>query len=456
VPAETRLGRWGLSATFGAAAAAIGLLSGIDPRFAIAAALSLAFVLLVLADLYVGLILFTLLNFVAQVPTVAGPGLSFAKIAGLLLAISWVATLATRQGAGSDFMSARPGLTYVLVLFLSWIAASQLWAEDSGAALTAFTSVALNAVLFLIIFTAVRTPSQAIGFAGAFVAGVSINALYGIIFAPASPETASRLSSSITNPNELASMLVAALALSFGLAAALRDMPLARLGALGAGALCTVGIFLTGSRGGLVSLAIALAAFLVIGARWRGRVLVIVAAVALAGAAYFSYLASPEIKAHVSTVGSGTGRLDLWTVAWRMVEQEPLHGVGAGNFPVSSVHYLLQPGAIERADYIVGVPKVAHNTYLELWAELGIVGLILFLFVVGFCLYSALKAARSFARQGDARMEVLARALFVAMAGLLAGDFFGSRLNNKEVWLLLGFAPALLAIARSREGPASS
>jgi O-antigen ligase len=456
VPAESRLGRWGLSASFSAAAAAVGLMAGIDPRFAIAAALSFGFVLLVLGDLYVGLVLFTLLTFIAQVPTVAGPGLSFAKIAGLLLAISWVATLATRQDARSDFMSAHPGLTYVVVLFLSWSAVSQLWAEDSGQALTSFSRLALNAVLFLIIFTAVRTPKQAIGFVGAFVAGATLNALYGLLFAPSDPATASRLSSSITNPNELASILVAALALSFGLAAALKDQPLARAGALAAGALCTAGIFLTGSRGGLVSLAVALAAFLVIGARWRGRLLIVILAVALAGVGYFNYVASPETRAHVSTVGSGTGRLDLWTVAWRMVEEEPIHGVGAGNFQVSSVHYLLQPGALERSDYIVGAPKVAHNTYLELWAELGLVGLTLFLFLAGFCLYSTLKAASSFARQGDARMEVIARALFVALAGLLAADFFGSRLTNKEVWLLFGLAPALLAIARSREGPVRS
>ncbi len=456
MPAESRLGRWGLSASLSAAAAAVGLMAGIDPRFAIAAALSFGFVLLVLGDLYVGLILFTLLTFIAQVPTVAGPGLSFAKIAGLLLAISWVATLATRQDARSDFMSAHPGLTYVVVLFLSWSAVSQLWAEDSGQALTSFSRLALNAVLFLIIFTAVRTPKQAIGFVGAFVAGATLNALYGVLFAPSDPATASRLSSSITNPNELASILVAALVLSFGLAAALKDQPLARVAALSAGALCTAGIFLTGSRGGLVSLAVALAAFLVVGARWRGRLLIVVAAVALAGVGYFNYVASSETRAHVSTVGSGTGRLDLWTVAWRMVEDEPLHGVGAGNFQVSSVHYLLQPGGLARSDYIVGAPKVAHNTYLELWAELGLVGLTLFVFLAGFCLYSALKAANSFARQRDARMEVIARALFVALAGLLAADFFGSRLTNKEVWLLFGLAPALLAIARSREGPARS
>jgi O-antigen ligase len=436
-------------------AAAVGLLAGIDPRFAIAVALSLGFVLLVLGDLYVGLILFTLLTFAAQVPTVAGPGLSFAKIAGLLLAISWVATLATRRDARSDFMSAHPGLTYVVVLFLSWAAFSQLWAEDSGVALTAFTRLGLNAVLFLIIFTAVRTPNQAIGFVGAFVAGASINAVYGLLFAPTDPATASRLSSSITNPNELASILVSALVLSFGLAAAVKDLPLARLGALAAGGLCIAGIFLTGSRGGLVSLTVALAAFLVVGARWRGRLVLVVAIVTLAGVGYFSYAASEETRSHVSSVGSGTGRLDLWTVAWRMVEDEPLQGVGAGNFPVSSVHYLLQPGAIERADYIIGTPRVAHNTYIQLWAELGLVGLILFILVAGFCLYAALKAAGLFAEQGDARMEVIARALFVALAGLLAANFFGSRLANKEIWLLLGLAPALLAIGRARNGPAS-
>jgi O-antigen ligase len=454
VPALSNVGRWEVlaAAAAAAAAAAFGVLAGIDPRLAIAAALSLGFLLLVLADLYIGLVLFTILNFAAQVPTVAGPGLSFAKIAGLLLAVSWVAVLATKNDARSDFMSAHPGLTYVLVLFLSWVAVSQLWAEDSGEALATFTRLALNAVLFLIIFTAVRTPNQAIGFVGAFVAGASIDALYGALYAQPDAAEGSRLASSITNPNELASILVASLVLSFGLVAALKDQPLARLAALGAGLLSIAGIFLTGSRGGLVSLTVALAAFLIVGARWRGRLLIVVATVIVAGIGYFNYVASPEIRSHVSTVGSGTGRLDLWTVGWRMVEQQPIHGVGAGNFPITSVHYLLQPGALERSDYIIGTPKVVHNTYLQLWAELGVVGLLLFVCVAAFCLTATLKAASSFARQGDARMEVMARATFVALAGLLAADFFGSRLTNKEAWLLLGLAPALLAIARAREG----
>ena len=450
------LDRLWLPATLAAAAAAVGLLAGIDPRLAIAVALSLGFLLLILADLYLGLVLFTVLTFVAQVPSVGGPALSFVKVAGLLLAISWLATVATKQEPASDFMSAQPALTWVVVLFLSWAALSQLWAEDSGAALTAFSRLALNAMLFLIIFTAVRTRAQAIGIVAAFVVGASLSALYGVLFTHATEEYGSRLSSAIEGPGGLAMAGVTGLALSLGLAAALRGLPLARLAALGAAALCTVTIFLSGSRGGLIALAVALAAFLVAGARWRGRVLVLALALIVAGVGYFNYVASPDVRAHVSEVGSGSARLDLWTVGWRMVEQNPVEGVGIGNFPVSSVHYLLQPGAIGRGDVIIGTPKDTHNTFLEIWAEAGLVGLILFLSMVGLCLQSTLRAMRIFARQRDIPMEMIARAVFVALAGFLAAAFFVSREYTKDGWLLLALGPALLAVALSRDRPARS
>jgi len=80
--------------------------------------------------------------------------------------------------------------------------------------------------------------------------------------------------------------------------------------------------------------------------------------------------------------------------------------------------------------------------------ELGIVGLLLFVTILGFCVRSALRAARAFAGR-DSRMELISRAVFVALVGMLATDFFGSREYAKELWLLLALPPALLAIARS-------
>jgi O-antigen ligase len=340
-----------------------------------------------------------------------------------------------------------------VVFFLSWVALSQLWAESPADARDALLRLTLNLVLSLVIFTAVRKPGQVIGLAGAFVAGATINAVYGLLFVePEGTAEAARLASGIANPNELATILVAALTLALGLAAALRDAPLVRLAAFGACGICTAGVFLTGSRGGLVALGVALVAFLLIGARFRGRILLVAIVIVASGIGYYSYVASPEARERITDVESGSGRTDLWEVGWRMVEAQPVRGTGGGNFQSTSSEFLLQPGAIERPEFFISsAPKVAHNSYLEIWAELGIVGLVLFLAILGFGVYAAAKATFAFSRLGDLRMEVMARSVFVAFAAVMAADFFGSRQYDKELWFLLGFATALWAIAREQE-----
>ncbi len=103
-----------------------------------------------------------------------------------------------------------------------------------------------------------------------------------------------------------------------------------------------------------------------------------------------------------------------------------------------------------RSDFIVDTPKVAHNMYLEVLAELGIVGAALFATILLFSLVCAFKAIEGFERSGDRGMEILSRALFVALVALLASDVFGSRQFSKQLWLLLSLGPAFLAIARAQ------
>jgi O-antigen ligase len=139
-----------------------------------------------------------------------------------------------------------------------------------------------------------------------------------------------------------------------------------------------------------------------------------------------------------------------------MVEAHPVNGVGSGNFPISSIHYLLvKPGAIERDEFIVDTPKVAHNSYLQVLAELGVVGLAMFLSIIGFAIWCALRADRWFGRVGDTQMEIVARAMVVALVGILAADFFITEQYGKQLWLLLGLGPALLGVAR-RTYPAAA
>ena len=131
-----------------------------------------------------------------------------------------------------------------------------------------------------------------------------------------------------------------------------------------------------------------------------------------------------------------------------IVSARTIQGVGSGNFTTASIHYLLEPGKLVRDDFIVDTPKVAHNTYLQVLAELGIVGFALFMTILLFSFVCAFKAHRVAARAGDRELDIIARATVVALTALFAAYFFVSRDYGKQLWLLLALCPVMLEIAR--------
>jgi O-antigen ligase len=434
----------------------LGLLAGLDPKLAAAAAFGLAFMVLVLANLTAGLCIFAVISFLDLLPF-GGAAVTFAKAAGLLLAISWLATLATSRDAENDFVLAHPIFSYLLFAFLAWAALSLLWAEEPGESVTAVYRYALNMMLFLIVFTAVRESKHAVWVVGAFLVGAMVSAAYGLA-APApqvGPEDIARLGGAGADPNELAASLVAALALAAAFVAGLRRNPAVRILAAGAIVVCTAGVLLSFSRTGLVSMTVALLAAVIIGGRWRPAALLLLVTIATGIGVFLGYYATPKERERVTKADGGTGREDVWAVGVRMIKANPIDGVGAGNFPVSSVHYLLEPGAIQRAEFIVDTPKVAHNLYIGLWAELGAIGFALFTSIVAFVLRCFFGAAQAFKRIGDRPMELLARALFVSVLAMLAAGFFLSEEFSKQLWLLFALGPSLFAVARSAESAAS-
>ncbi|MFL5869391.1 MAG: O-antigen ligase family protein [Thermoleophilaceae bacterium] len=440
--APTRVLQAGLVAT----ALALGLLAGLKPLYAIAAAVGLAFIVLALADLAVGVALFSALAALDILP--APGGFSLAKLLGLVVVISWVATLAVRHD--SDFLTAHPYVSYVLFAFVIWAAISAIWAEVPKSALEASYRYGLNAVLLMIMFTAVRERRHIKWVLAAFCVGVAMAAMYGF-FAPPPPSAAGRLESEGLNADELATALVAGAAVAGAFAVAWRGKPIIRFLAFALVVTCLVGILLTASRAGLVALAVALIASVGVGGRRRGLAAVGLVVLSLACVGYFAWLAPPDAVEHVTHTGGGTGRTTIWAVGWRMVEAHPFTGIGADNFQISSIHYLLRPGALTRTDFIVEKPKVAHNTYLEVLATLGIVGLLMFLSILAFAIRQTVRAVRSFARRGDYKMEMLARGVLVATFATLASDFFASEQFSKQLWLLLALGPAMAAVARRRE-----
>jgi O-antigen ligase len=445
-----------LGGLLGLGAVAVGLLAGADPALAIAGSLAIAFVLIVFANLAAGLSLFVLVSFVEVLPI--GGTLSATKLAGLVLALAWLAAITVgphARGRAIDIVSAQPMLVGLLVLFLGWTAISAVWAQEPPVAYETTYRYALNFILFAIVFTAVASERRAATWIyWAFVTGAVISCLYGLAVGAGSEAfnevgEPTRLTGAGIDPNGLATVLVGGMTLALGLAVVSRRAPLLRLLALGAAGLCALGVMLTLSRAGLLALGAVIIAGVVVASRKRGRLLVVACLGLTAIVAYFAVIAGPEARERVTEVGSGSGRTDIWTVGWRMFEDNAVSGVGAGNFSVTSLEYAFEPGAIDagtlRSDQ--GEGKVAHNVYLETLAELGIVGLGLLLAIFVYSVTAAARAASNFARNGDERRETLARALMAAQIGTIVAGFFASIQITKQLWLLMALGPALLALS---------
>jgi O-antigen ligase len=120
--------------------------------------------------------------------------------------------------------------------------------------------------------------------------------------------------------------------------------------------------------------------------------------------------------------------------------------VGAGNFPIAEPAYTLKNISLPRAD-LVALGYVAHNTYLNILADFGAVGVLLLLALIAAAMVTGLNAARTFGRRGDRELDILARGQLVALVGLLAAYSFQSGQFEKQLWLMIGFAAALDAVA---------
>ena len=433
-----------------AAAAILGVVAGMAPAVAIAGALGVVFMAAVLTSLTAGVCLFTGIAFMEAIPAVGG--FSAAKFVGLLLVLSWIASMAVHHERRRQLIDAHPLLVVALVVLAAWTIASALWAAEPGTAIASAQRWALNLLLFPIVFAAIRRPRDVEWVLAVFVLGGLLSALIGwldLFGAAGGDELESRLSGAGVNPNQLGGLLVCGTVFAGALGASReRPVPVRALW-LGAALASGAALALTLSRGAILGMLVAfLAAPIFAGPRRRLPAIALsLMAAATIALSIVALVPATAVERLTSSDGTGSGRTDIWRVAWRMVEDKPVVGVGAGNFEKVSIRYVVQPGVIQRDEYVVDRPKVAHNVYLQVLAELGTIGLVLFLAVIGMALLAVLRAARVYAAAGLRTGEVVARALLVALVGFLAAEFFSSQLYSKQLWLLLALGPAVLATA---------
>jgi O-antigen ligase len=424
-----------------------------SPPLALAVAVGLVFTIVSFRSLAAGVALFTVITFFDRIPGVDSAGLTGVKVAGAVLTVSWLVSLLGAHGTAGNVLRGYPVLAYAALALVSLAFASMLWAADVEVAGASAFRLGQGVLLFAIVVFAVREPKHVAWVVWAYVTGAFVTAAIGLAGGSSAEEldpyaASDRLEGSIGDPNELAAILVPALALVIFSLVVFRA-PLARWLLVAYGAVFVLALFFTESRGGLVALGVTLLAIATLSGSLRARSLGAILIVAAVGLGYYTLAAPPETLARVTefSAGGGTGRLDLWGIALDMSADHPALGVGAGNFQVEEPVYATRSITLLRPDLVVDTPKVAHNTYLNVLAELGWVGLVFFLVLVVGPLAHAWRAVRGFERSGLYESEMLARGIVVGTLGMLAAFVFISAQYEKQLWLLLGLAAALSGIA---------
>jgi putative inorganic carbon (HCO3(-)) transporter len=226
------------------------------------------------------------------------------------------------------------------------------------------------------------------------------------------------------DPNDLAVAIIVALGLIVGAWHPRR--PLHRLVlAVTAGAL-VYGLYLTRSRGGAIALVVVL---------WRyaaarlGHIPALGLLLALGAGVVALDFGGRSLSMELDE--SASGRLVAWVEGLEMLKAQPILGVGYGQF--LEYHTL-----------------TAHNSLLLCLAETGLLG---GFFWVGMFVVTHLELRRVETLRGDGPFDDTARrwaeGLHLSVLGFIAAAFFLSRTFAPTLYLVVGLAVALTAIARN-------
>lgn len=342
-----------------------------------------------------------------------------AAAVGLLWAV--VALAGSRR---ADVSPPKLHLAAPLCLLCLWAALSSLFSLYPYATLVAVCGLAAWSVYSLACCWACSWESVRRGAAWAVTLLGLFYSVYGFLqLAGVLPSdfwaVGSALASRFVNNNHFATLTGACALVAAGLAVASGRRPAGVVAGL-AGVVMSAALILSRSRGGWLSFAVGAGVFVALSLRTgrglsnKGKViLVCVVLVALAGAAFVGRGAIREGVSQMREQGfySAVQRLDMWSGTLSMIAARPW-GSGAGAFRAA------YPTWRTHSDRFIVTH--AHNEYLQVAAEMGIVGLAL----VAWASVALVRACRTaMAEDGDYMLRAGAGAALALSATHALLDF---------------------------------
>jgi O-antigen ligase len=136
----------------------------------------------------------------------------------------------------------------------------------------------------------------------------------------------------------------------------------------------------------------------------------------------------------------GAGRVDLWTAGVRMLRDSPLLGRGLGGFRLEIFDMLQQTSGadlnvLRQPEFIKAGAVESHNLYLTVAIDLGFIGFVLYFGVV-------LVTFVNLWQKRNSEWRDLVWAFMGILGALMIGSFFGSQINGKLQWAIVGIAAA--------------
>jgi O-antigen ligase len=374
-------------------------------------------------------------------------------VTGGLAVLAWLVAPASWQEKLPTNM--KPVRYVLMLLGLAFLTIPiSIWPSQS---LDTAVSYGKTILLFLMVFFWCRTLMNMRRVVWIYCLGPVLLVIISMITGTAPSEE--RFSAATYDPNDLALVLVMILPMLVYLFSTTQaKFPRLLLG--GMTLLCFLTIVRTGSRGGFLAFVLVTVLILFRSAipRMNKMIIVVIGLIVFIGLANDAYWQRMSTIWAPTTDNTGAGRTDIWKAGLGIMASRPW-GVGIGTFQVAEG---LSHGGAE------GRWNAAHNSFIELGVELGVVGLIIFVLL----LTTSLKQLRSIRNQygkhfhplGKMPIEeeqevtpvqvnvvTLAGALETSLLGYIIGGFFLSHAYSAALYTLLALALACHRLAQPSE-----
>ena len=379
-------------------------------------------------------------------------GLQIAKFAAAAVAVLFITS--PEQIAGRAKIRATPQLKLILGMLAIALATIPFSVWPSGS-LHFIAEVYLKNVVFVYLLAqTARSARNARVIAGALITGSAMLVIAMLVgFGPQVSYKGDTSRASVGgsyDPNDMALLFV--ISIPFAVFMLKDSKPKGRVLLIAAIALMMVGMVKTGSRGGFVGL-IVIGVLILIrsSAQFRRYSLIAVATGILllafaAPQAYWDRINTMINYEEDYNVTENVGRVVVWRTGLKMVAAHPITGVGISGFQTAYAKFSNSKVEIS-----------PHNSFLQVAAELGVIGFLLFTAIVFVSIRGA-RRIRKRALQGkeDADLIWLASAVEVSFMGFVVSAFFLTHAYTAIFCFLAGISAALLARRRTPEKASSA